>query len=223
MDALADETDPATRQRFLDIVARHTMRMERLVADLLRLARLDAGQEVLRPDLCAAASVFASVAAELAPVLEEKEQRVQSRIEPGAERLLVDQVKMHDVIKNLVENAAHYAPERSVVELDAAVGAAGSVVVAARLRSRARHSGYGPDACPSSASTGWSIPGARNPGGTGLGLAIVKHLVTLHDGTVEAAHRPGGGSVFTIVLPRREPAGAALEASRQLTAQESAP
>ena len=217
VDALDDETAPAARHRFLDIVARHTTRMERLVTDLLRLARLDAGQEVLRLDLCATASVFASVAAELAPVLQEKKQRVQPRIETGADRLMVDQAKLHDIIKNLVENAAHYAPERSVVELDAAADAAGGAVV---LQVSDRGPGI-PDTDLTRVFERFyrvEHSRARNPGGTGLGLAIVKHLVTLHDGTVEAAHRPGGGSVFTILLPKRATAGAAVETPQQLTA-----
>ena len=202
VDALADETEVAVRQRFQDIVARHTNRMERLVTDLLRLARLDAGQEVLHPDTCNTATVFSSVAAELAAVLEVKEQRVQSRIEPGAERLVVDPVKIHDVIRNLVENAAHYAPERSVIELEAAAGDSGSGVV---LRVSDRGPGI-PDTDLSRVFERFyrvEHSRARNPGGTGLGLAIVKHLVVLHDGTIEAAHRAGGGSVFTIILPVR--------------------
>ncbi len=202
VDALADETEAAVRQRFLDIVARHTNRMERLVTDLLRLARLDAGQEVLHTDTCSTATVFSSVAAELTAVLEVKEQRVQSRIEPGAERLVADPVKIHDVIRNLVENAAHYAPERSAIELDAVAGDSGSGVI---LRVSDRGPGI-PDTDLSRVFERFyrvEHSRARNPGGTGLGLAIVKHLVVLHDGTVEAAHRAGGGSVFTIVLPVR--------------------
>ena len=216
VDALTDETDAAARQRFLDIVARHTMRMERLVTDLLRLARLDAGQEVLRLDSCAIASVFSSVAAELAPVLQTKRLRVESHIEPGAERLVVDQVKMHDVIKNLVENAAHYAPERSAIEIEAAKDDEGTVVL--------RVSDRGPGIPDTDLARVFERfyrvehSRARNPGGTGLGLAIVKHLVSLHDGTVEAAHRPGGGSVLTIALPKRAALSATAEAADKVTA-----
>ena len=41
----------------------------------------------------------------------------------------------------------------------------------------------------------------RDPGGTGLGLSIVRHLVELHEGTVSAANREGGGAVITVSLP----------------------
>ena len=217
VDALLDEADPSARRRFLDIVARHTTRMERLVADLLRLARLDAGQEVLRPAPCATASVFASVAAELFPVLQAKRQRVESRVEPGAERLVVDPVKIHDIVRNLVENAAHYAPAQSAIELDAAGGDTGDAIVV-------RVSDRGPGIPDTDLTRVFERfyrvedSRARNPGGTGLGLAIVKHLVGLHDGTVEAAHRPGGGSVFTIVLPKRAADAGTVETPHTRTA-----
>ena len=213
MEALADETEQTARQRFLDIVARHTLRMERLVTDLLRLARLDAGQEALHPDSCATASIFTGVKTELVPVLQERRLEVEPRIGPGAERLVVDPGKMHDIIKNLVENAAHYAPERSTIRIEAEDGGGGVVL---------RVSDRGPGIPDTDLTRVFERfyrvehSRARNPGGTGLGLAIVKHLVTLHDGTVEAAHRPGGGSVFTINLPRRSAVGgegAAAQAS----------
>ena len=121
----------AARQRFLDIVARHTTRMERLVTDLLRLARLDAGQEVC----CAWTRALrrqrsrASMAELDARAAGRSNCSFSPAVDPAAERLVVDQVKMHDVIKNLVENAAHYAPERSAIELAATAGDAGTSVV----------------------------------------------------------------------------------------------
>ena len=216
VETLSDETDAAARRRFLDVVARHTTRMERLVADLLRLARLDAGQETLRLDSCAVEAVFASVAAELAPVLRTKRLRVTSRIEPGAGRLVADQGKLHDVIKNLVENAAHYAPDRGAIELDAAAGGGGAV----RLRVSDRGPGI-PDTDLARVFERFyrvEHSRSRNPGGTGLGLAIVKHLVGLHGGTVEAAHRPGGGSVLTVELPGRAAPAEAAQTPRRLSA-----
>ena len=215
VEALSDETDAAARRRFLDIVARHTTRMERLVADLLRLARLDAGQEALRLDSCAVESVFAGVTAELAPVLRTKRLRVEPRIDPGAERLEADQGKLHDVIKNLVENAAHYAPDGSAIALEAAADA-GTVL----LRVADRGPGI-PDTDLARVFERFyrvEHSRSRNPGGTGLGLAIVKHLVGLHGGTVEAAHRPGGGSVLTVALPGRAASADAAETPQRLSA-----
>src|SRR5438445_4637104 len=55
-DAGADES-----RRFLEIVSRHTLRMERLVRDLLRLARLDAGQEAVERVPCSVEGLFSAV------------------------------------------------------------------------------------------------------------------------------------------------------------------
>src|SRR5204862_7902487 len=60
VEALAD-AGPEDSRRFLEIVSRHTMRMERLVRDLLRLARLDAGQEAMERVACSIDSLFGAV------------------------------------------------------------------------------------------------------------------------------------------------------------------
>ena len=66
VEALPTTTpDAEDARRFLEIIARHTLRMERLVKDLLRLARLDAGQEPLEQVPCSIDSLFAAVEADL--------------------------------------------------------------------------------------------------------------------------------------------------------------
>src|SRR6185369_1796009 len=74
-DADSDET-----QRFLEIITRHTLRMERLVKDLLRLARLDAGQEVLEIAECDLSRLVQSVTSDLEPALNMRGQRVAVEI-----------------------------------------------------------------------------------------------------------------------------------------------
>ena len=70
--------------RFLDIIHRHATRMERLVKDLLRLARLDAGQEAVELAPCDVQAIASGVVADLEPVVQEKRQRVTIAVPPEA-------------------------------------------------------------------------------------------------------------------------------------------
>lgn len=199
VEATLEAPDLVEGRRFAEIIERQTTRMERLVSDLLRLVRLEAGQEVLKVEPCSLESVFGGVGVELAPVLEANRQSLNAVVGPGLDTVLVDPAKLHDVLKNLVENASHYAPAETAIEIGSALSD-GQLVLTVSDRGpgipdteliRVFERFYRVE--PSR---------ARNPGGTGLGLAIVKHMVGLQGGTVVATNRPGGGAVFTVNLPQ---------------------
>jgi len=201
VDALLDGATATEEQRFLQMIGRHTVRMERLVAALLRLARLEAGQESLSLAVSSVASLFGGVQSELAAVLAANDQQVTVRIAPDATTVVADPPKLQDALRNLLENASNYAPAASTIELSAAwadgtlllhVADHGPGIPEADLM-RVFERFYRVDRAR-----------AREAGGTGLGLAIVKHLVGLHGGTVEAKNRPGGGAIFTVRLPQPE-------------------
>ena len=205
-EALRDPDLPAgERQRFLDVIARHTERMARLVQDLLRLARLDSGQESVTFASCDVGSVFERVVTDLQPVWMTKQQHLETRIGEGGGSVVSDSTKLEEILRNLVENAIKYAPERTEILLESE-RAGGSIEF--RVLDR-----------------GPGIPGAdlsrvferfyrvdkargRDSGGTGLGLSIVKHLAERLGGSVRAANRDGGGALFIVSLPAG-PAGTA--------------
>jgi two-component system phosphate regulon sensor histidine kinase PhoR len=191
-DASAEDS-----RRFLDIIARHTQRMERLVKDLLRLARLDAGQETLDVIACDTRSLAEAVAADVAPEVTARGQRIDVTIGPGADTVRADTAKLHDALRNLVANAIIYAPEHTTIRIDADR-------VDARVAISVSDEGPGiPDEDLSRVFERFyrvDKSRARDPGGTGLGLAIVKHLVELHGGTVRAENGPERGARFTITI-----------------------
>ena len=198
VEALLDEPRLGTEARgFLDIIGRHTARMERLVKDLLRLARLDARQEPLERTRCSLRDAFDAVLADLAPQVEARHQRVSIDIPADATNADADGGKLHDILRNLVENAVHYSPPESDIRLTSKRhGGAVHVVV----------TDSGPGIPPNDITRVFErfyrVDKSRSgPGGTGLGLSIVKHLVELHDGHVSVANRAEGGAVFTVVLP----------------------
>jgi signal transduction histidine kinase len=114
--------------------------------------------------------------------------------------LVVDPAKLHDILRNLVENAIHYTPD------------SGRIEIAADLhdgRYRVMVSDTGPG-IPAEDLTRvferfYRVDKSRaRPGGTGLGLAIVRNLVHVLGGEAKAGNRDGSGAVFTITLPLRE-------------------
>jgi len=198
VEALLDgPADSENTRKFLEIIARHSTRMERLVKDLLRLARLDAKQELLETARCDIKQIFNAVTADLAPTIEDKRQQVMLDVPPEARHVDGDPAKLHDIIRNLVENAVNYSPEGAEVRLGAAQQRGTYTITVA-------DSGPG---IPTEDLTRvferfYRVDKSRaRPGGTGLGLAIVKHLVELHGGEATAANRPEGGAVFTVRLP----------------------
>jgi len=163
---------------------------------LLRLARLDARQEVLDMSACDLQALFQAVVGDLAPSIESKQQRIEIDVSADACTVAADPAKLHDVIRNLVENAVNYSNDRAEIQLSARRD--NGVV-----RIQVADSGPG---IPSQDlgrvfERFYRVDRSRTGPGTGLGLAIVKHLVELHGGEVKAENREGGGAVFTLTLP----------------------
>jgi two-component system phosphate regulon sensor histidine kinase PhoR len=209
VEALQDGgADAASSQRFLEIISRHTLRMERLVRDLLRLARLDAGQEPRENVACSVNALFGAVEGDLQAAMDARNVRVERDIAADAQTVHGDPAGLHDLLRNLLENAINYSPEGGVVTM-ASHRRGESIVITVSDQgpgipetdlSRVFERFYRVDKARSR--------GDRDPGGTGLGLAIVKHLVELHGGRVTAANGRGGGAVFTVefgVRPGSDP------------------
>ena len=197
LEALHDEPGPSeSARRFLEVIERHAARMDRLVHDLLRLARLDAGQETLETEPCDLRQLVTGILDDLGGATGAKRQRISVDIAPDACVVQADAAKLHDILRNLLENAAKYSPEQAHLQVAAARRDG-------RLTLTVSDSGPG---IPSQDLARvferfYQVDKSRATGGTGLGLSIVKHLVELHGGSVTAANRPEGGAIFTVTLP----------------------
>ncbi len=199
VEALLDEpSDPEQTRNFLEIVARHSARMDRLVNDLLRLARLDARQELLDVSPCALEQLFSSVISDLALAVAAKQQHVTTAVAPEARTISADPAKLHDIVRNLVENAVNYSPDRADIHVEAVKRPDGYVAITV--------TDSGPGIPRSDLGRVFErfyrVDKARSrPGGMGLGLAIVRHLVELHGGRATAENRSEGGARFTVTFP----------------------
>jgi two-component system phosphate regulon sensor histidine kinase PhoR len=198
VEALLDESPADETRQFLQIIFRHTTRMERLVGDLLRLARLDAKQETPERTAVDLAPLVDAVLGELSPLIDARATDVAVAVPDEARRLVTDPARLHDILRNLLENAVSYAPEEGHVSVRARVDGGTTVIEVAD---------DGPGIPPADLERVFERfyrvdkSRSRNPGGTGIGLAIVKNLVELLGGRVRASNGPSGGAVFTVTLP----------------------
>ena len=194
---LDDEDDAEARHRFLEIIQRHAARMERLVKDLLRLAQLDAGQELLE---CAPADIPALVSGvvdDMADAIAAKQLVVSVDAGAGTKGVSVDAAKIHDILRNLLENDVNYTQPGGVVQVAAAVSQG-------QLALEVTDNGPGipPEDLGRVFERFYRVDKSRGrPGGTGLGLAIVKHLTGLHGGTASVENRAAGGARFEVRVP----------------------
>lgn len=201
VEALCDEPAASPdQQKFLEVIARHVSRMERLVRDLLRLAALDARQEPAERSDTPLQQLLGGAVADLGPAIEARQQRVEVAVHPDVAVIRTDPSKLQDVVRNLVENAVNYSPEGRRIDVEArpdgdecliTVSDEGPGIPEQDLE-RVFERFYRVDKARS-----------RESGGTGLGLSIVKHLVHLLGGRVWAANRPEGGARLSVALPRR--------------------
>jgi two-component system, OmpR family, sensor kinase len=182
-------------QAIIDSALRSSRRMSRLVADLLLLARADAGRiGEHRP--CDLAEIAGNAAVELAPVIGDRELEIDNEQALPVEG---NPDELHRMVLNLLDNAARHTEPGARIELHVRrVGGEAVVEVAddgpgipPRLREQIFERfvrGDGP------ADT------AAGPG-SGLGLAIVRAVASSHGGTVEVGESAAGGGQFRVRIP----------------------
>jgi signal transduction histidine kinase len=181
---------PASAER--DGLVAGTERMTRLVDQLLAMARLEAAEPAV-PERIELGALARSVLAEIAPLAHREGKDVALDGANGA-MVLGERPALEAALRNLVENALGHSPAGGIVEVAVEAGPDARIAVADR----------GPGLPPVDpallAEPFWRAPG-QTRAGTGLGLAIVAEVARRHGGRLAAENRPGGGAVFTLILP----------------------
>lgn len=181
------------RREHLDTIRDEGERLNRVVNNLLDLARLRAGALVVRKTPGAIDELMESVVNRLRPLLDGRD--VEIRVRDDLPEIAMDVVQIDQVLTNLIENAIKFSPPHTAIYLSGVGHADGiRVTVADRgsgVRVEDRERIFEP-----------FERGASGTSGTGLGLAIAKAIVTAHGGAMWVADNPAGGAVFTFELPR---------------------
>ncbi|HVE86170.1 MAG TPA: DUF4118 domain-containing protein [Myxococcales bacterium] len=191
-DARAD-MDAAQRADLADTICEEAERLERLVANLLEMTRLEAGALEVKREWVPLEELVGSALTRLEALLEGRP--IRTPLPPELPLISVDPVLLEQVFYNLLENAAKHTPAGSPVEISARV--AGDQLVV-----EVSDEGPGLPAGAESLVFEKFFRGTpRDVRGAGLGLAICRGIVHAHGGTITAQTRPGGGATFRISLP----------------------
>ncbi len=194
---LEQRRDP-TLVRELGVIRRQVEHLERLVDDLLDIARITRGKVDLRRERVDLGDIVQKAIEITSPLFDRNRHRLEAAVAAGLE-VEADAARLVQVVSNLLTNAAKYTPPGGRITVSAAREGDGVV-----LRVRDDGVGISPELLPRVfelfAQGEQSIE--RASGGLGLGLAIVRSLVHLHGGEVSARSEGAGrGSEFQVRLP----------------------
>ncbi len=183
----------------LDRIEREAERLEKLIGQILELARLDQGQSDLRLEQADLAVLIDMVVQDAR--FEGKPKGCRINWQSGAKcDIDIDEDLMRSAIENVVRNAVRYTADKSSVDIDLTTsGPDGDIV----LRVRDRGPGVPNEELSRIFEPFHRVAKSRDrgSGGEGIGLAIAKRVVNLHGGNIEARNAQDGGLEVTIMLP----------------------
>jgi signal transduction histidine kinase len=200
--ARATSTEEAKLRGYFQRIHQSGTRLLELLNDLLDLSKLEAGKTVLDLKACDLETIVRDIAAELGPLVEAKDLRLE--LPPGgAIPMLADGPKLGQVVRNLLSNAIKFTPSGKRVSLAwETFGASGERPGQVRLR--VEDEGVGIPASELEAVFDKFVQSSKTrsgAGGTGLGLAICRQIVMAHGGSIVASNLPHGGTRFEVALP----------------------
>src|SRR5215210_1187392 len=183
--------DEATRQESLNVIAEEAGRLERLVGDVLDLAKLDTRRFTLLREEVDMAHLLERAYNAFAE--EARRREIDYRQEISARPVIVaDGDRVLQIISNLLSNAFRWTPDGGRVELQLAAEN-GTVSVAVE--------DLGPRITPEEQERIFRPFWTRDGTGTGLGLAIARELAVAHGGHIRLQSVPGEGTRFELLLP----------------------
>jgi two-component system sensor histidine kinase KdpD len=195
-DTLLTQSYPEeTKQKLYSEINMASVRLNRLIENLLNMSRLESGRITLRSGWCdvhdLAHSISESLKQELQPF------KLSVVIPDDMPLVNIDFGLIEQALHNLILNATQNAPAGSRIRLKFFYDN-GFLTIQVMDRGE----GFPPSELSSVFNKFYRGKNAK-AGGTGLGLSIVKGFIDAHEGTVTAANRQNGGAIFTIRIPVR--------------------
>jgi len=201
VEAILDgDVPPENKEKYLQIIHRNIIYVNRLIDDLFLFSKLDLQKLNFQFARVPIGAFMADLTEEFRFELEERQVRLEYTDMTGRDLpVRLDGKRMHQAIRNIISNALKYGPEESLVIRAVLSERGGSVCI--------ELSDNGPgipaDKLPHIFERFYRIDNERTKdlASTGLGLAIARELVEAHGGKITAASEEGKGTCFTITLP----------------------
>ncbi len=193
-----DAYDKASREELMSTIQSEAERLNRFIGNLLDMTRLESGAIQLNPEMIDASEIIGTALQRASKIL--ADHRLEVDIDPHLPMLRLDYLLFEQALFNILDNAAKYAPPKSLVRISAH-RENGSVVV----RVEDEGPGIPPGDLERIFDKFYRVHAQdRQRAGTGLGLAICRGFVEAMGGTITAGNRSAGGGVFTIRIPVEE-------------------
>jgi two-component system sensor histidine kinase ResE len=208
-EALLDDiaASPEQRRELVQVIYDESLRMGRLVNDLLDLARMEAGRLVMDLQQVDVNALMGRVYRKFS-VLAKDRGITLTRTEEDPSLILqaADSDRLEQVLTNLLDNALRHTASGKSIRLEASRVRSRSGADILEIKVMDEGSGIPPEDLPYVFERFYKADKARKreagaSGGTGLGLAIVKSLIEAHHGTIQVSSELGKGTTFTIRLP----------------------
>jgi signal transduction histidine kinase len=197
------DRDPEVRAESLDAIVDESARLAEMVGGMLTLAKADSGDQIPKEPL-ALNPLVADIVAHAHDRAAHKNLELRALLSPLGPYVLGDSALIRQLISNLIDNAIKFTEAGEIIVSVTPAPGVARIAIA--------DTGVGIE--PETAERLFDRFFRGDPShsraieGTGLGLAIVQSIARVHGGSVTAAARPEGGSVFTVELPALElPAG----------------
>jgi signal transduction histidine kinase len=186
--------------RAIGIAAQQARRLKHMIDSLLDLSRLELGQLSIDPKPLDLVQLAERVVDEVQPGL--SYHSITCHMPDTAVMIDGDEVRLEQVLHNLLQNAVRYSPSGGMIEVAVAANPPAGL---ASLRVRDHGIGIADEALDQLFERFYRVPdqALEHIHGVGIGLYVVKEIVTLHGGAVEVASEAGVGSTFTVNLPLR--------------------
>lgn len=207
-EALLDDIagSPEERKELVKVIHDESLRMGRLVNNLLDLARLEAGHFEMRCEAIDVRFLCTRVARKFAALCHQHHITLREDLGDPSVSLLIecgDEDRLEQVLTNLLDNALRHTPEGRTIELKASLIESDARRYV-QVQVRDEGAGIPAEDIPYIFERFYKADKARTrgkTGGTGLGLAIVKNLIDAHHGRIEVQSSVGEGTTFSFTIP----------------------